>query len=229
MPDKQDLPVRVSPLLMVNGDFIVDYKSVRLSERKALTAIQVLTFNGKHADAAAAITTALGIECSILPGIVNSDGKTQVCWNGPNSWMVVCSDAEAGRTPGELFKTLQDAVGDLGAVVDETASDRGIPGVVAGAAKAVARIRFGLEWAALDQMSRIEEFDVPLLLLHGTEDEVAPIETADAFASALPGLVLYERFEGAERVELWNQDPERYNDAVVSFLEELLVGSAQPS
>ncbi len=120
MPDKQDLPVRVSPLLTVEGDFIVDYKNLRLSERKALTAIQVLTFNDKHMDAAAAITTALGIECSTLPGIVNSDGKTQVCWNGPNSWMIVCSDAEAGRAPGELFKTLQDTVGDLGAVVDQS-------------------------------------------------------------------------------------------------------------
>jgi sarcosine oxidase subunit gamma len=118
VPDKQDLPVRVSPLLPSNGDFIVDYKNVRLSERKALTAIQVLSFNGKHPDTAAAIATALGIKCSTRPGIVNSDGKTQVCWNGPNSWMIVCSDAEAGRAPGELFKVLQDAVGDLGATGD---------------------------------------------------------------------------------------------------------------
>ena len=120
MPDNQDLPVRVSPLLPGKGDFIVDYKNVRLSERRALTAIQVLTFNGKHADAAAAIATALGIKCSTQPGIVNSDGKTQICWNGPNSWMVVCSDAEAGRAPGVLFKVLQDAVGELGAVVDQS-------------------------------------------------------------------------------------------------------------
>lgn len=120
MPDKQDLPVRVSPLLPSNGDFIVDYKNVRLSERKTLTAIQVLSFNGKHPDTAAAITTVLGIKCSTRPGIVDSDGKTQVCWNGPNSWMIVCSDVEAGRAPGELFTALQDAIGDLGAVVDQS-------------------------------------------------------------------------------------------------------------
>ncbi len=78
MPDKQDLPVRVSPLLPSNGDFIVDYKNVRLSERKTLTAIQVLSFNGKHPDTATAIATTLGIKCSTRSGIVNSDGKTQV-------------------------------------------------------------------------------------------------------------------------------------------------------
>jgi len=114
------MPQRVSPLLPADGDFIVDYKNVRLVERKALTAIQVLAFNGKHPDVAAAIGSAVGIKCSMQPGIVNSDGKTQVCWNGPNSWMIVCSDAETGRAPGELLKTLQNAVGDLGAVVDQS-------------------------------------------------------------------------------------------------------------
>jgi hypothetical protein len=130
----------------------------------------------------------------------------------------------AGKVLGAV---LDSPVLDLGAVVDQNAEDRGIPGLVVGAAKAVARIRFGLEWSALDQMSRIDEFDLPLLLLQGTADTVAPVETADAFAAALPNLVIYERFDGAARVELWNRDPERYNDAVLSFLNGLLVAEAR--
>ena len=59
MPDRQDLPQRVSPLLPSDGEFIIDYKNVRLAERKALTAIQVLAFNGKHPDVAAAIGSAV--------------------------------------------------------------------------------------------------------------------------------------------------------------------------
>ena len=120
MPDQQDLPQRVSPLLPADGDFIIDYKNVRLAERKALTLVQVLAFNGKHPDVAAAIGSAVGIKCSTEPGIVNSDGKTQVCWNGPNSWMIICSDAETGRAPGELFEALQNVVGDRGAAVDQS-------------------------------------------------------------------------------------------------------------
>jgi pimeloyl-ACP methyl ester carboxylesterase len=116
---------------------------------------------------------------------------------------------------------LDSIVPNLGSVVDDIARERGIPAVVSSAAKAVARIRFGLEWSELDQMARAVEFDVPLLLLHGTEDDVAPIATVDAFAEALPGSVTYERFEGAERTELWNSDPERYNAAVLSFLIEV--------
>lgn len=117
---KQNLPLRLSPLLPTHDDFIIDYKSVRLAERKALSVIQVLTFNGKHQHAATTISKAIGIECSTEPGIVNSDGVTQVCWNGPNSWMVIASDDESARGPGELMQTLQAAVGDLGAVVDQS-------------------------------------------------------------------------------------------------------------
>ena len=117
---KQDLPPRLSPLSPVRSDFIVDYKNLRLSEREALTSIQVLSFSGQHQNVAKAITEALGIECSTEPGVSNSDGKTQLSWNGPNSWMVVASDDEAGRAPGELLETLHNAVGKLGAVVDQS-------------------------------------------------------------------------------------------------------------
>ncbi len=120
MPETHKLPVRVSPLLPVDGDYIVDYKNLRLCERKALTAIQVLSFRGKHDKVAAAIGKSLGIECSTRPGASNSRGDTQVSWNGPNSWMIVASDDETGRVPGELLATLQKGVGKLGAIVDQS-------------------------------------------------------------------------------------------------------------
>ncbi len=120
MPDANTLPARKSPLSNYTREHIVDYPRVRLSERKALTAIQVLTFNGKHAATAEAIGKALGIECSTAPGTSNSDGKTQVSWNGPNGWMIVANDAEAGFAPGELHEKIASAVGDLGAVVDQS-------------------------------------------------------------------------------------------------------------
>lgn len=117
---------------------------------------------------------------------------------------------------------LDSPVLDLGAVVDAIAQERGIPGVVDGAAKAVARVRFGMEWADLDQTARVGEFDTPLLLLQGTEDDVAPVATADEFAAALPEVVTYVRFEGARRMELWNVDPEKYDEAVLRFLSGLV-------
>jgi sarcosine oxidase subunit gamma len=117
--NKEEL-VRVSPLLPGASEYIIDYANLHLGERKALSAIQVLSFKGKHDKLAKSITTALTIDCPVEPGTCNSDGKTQILWNGPNSWMIVASDAESGRAGGELLQTLQAAVGNLGAVVDQS-------------------------------------------------------------------------------------------------------------
>lgn len=120
MPDQAPIPHRVSPLVPRRGDHIVDYKNLRLVERKALTAIQVLSFKGRHAAVAAAIGKALAIDCPGQPGVSNSNDHTQVSWNGPNSWMIVGCDDAAGRAAGELLQSLQTAVGELGALVDQS-------------------------------------------------------------------------------------------------------------
>ena len=78
MPDNKDLPERVSPLANYTREHIVDYPEVRLSERKALTAIQVLSFRKRHANAAAAIGKALKVECPTTTGVSTTDGKIQV-------------------------------------------------------------------------------------------------------------------------------------------------------
>lgn len=122
MPETQAnaLPARVSPLLAIDGNAIIDYKNLRLQERKSLTVIQILTFANQYQAVATAISKELGIECAVSPGICNANEHTQVAWNGPNSWMIIASDEEARRKPGDLIKSLQKAVGDAGAVVDQS-------------------------------------------------------------------------------------------------------------
>lgn len=120
-----------------------------------------------------------------------------------------------------LGAVLDSVVVDLGAAVDRIAAERGIPGIVNGAAKAIARVRFGLEWAELDQLRRADQFDTPLLVLHGSDDERSPIDSVEEFVGALRGPVTYQRYDGAARVELWNQDPERYSGAVSDFLVQI--------
>ncbi|MEN8113736.1 MAG: hypothetical protein ABFS21_05060 [Actinomycetota bacterium] len=85
----------------------------------------------------------------------------------------------------------------------------------------VARIRFGLEWSELDQIARADQFDVPILALHGVRDETAPIEFAEGFAAARPDLVRFERFEQGSHGALWNGDRARYERSVISFMESL--------
>ena len=122
MPKTQTkiLPPRVSPLIPTESEAIIDYKNLHLQERKALTAIQVLAFIDQYEATAVAIGKSLKIECPVTPGLCNVNEYTQVAWNGPNSWMIIASNETAKHNPGELMKSLQKAVGDLGAVVDQS-------------------------------------------------------------------------------------------------------------
>ena len=125
---------------------------------------------------------------------------------------------ESDHAPDVMGAVLDSVVVDLGAVVDRIAAERGIPGIVNSAAKSVARVQFGLEWAELNQQARAGQFDTPLLVLHGSSDELSPVDSVEEFVAALGGPATYERFDGAGRVELWNHDPERYSAAILEFL-----------
>lgn len=85
----------------------------------------------------------------------------------------------------------------------------------------LARVRFGMEWSELDQVARADQFDVPILALHGARDETIPIEITEAFAAARPDLVQFLRFEQARHGDLWNVDTARYEGAVMSFVDGL--------
>jgi heterotetrameric sarcosine oxidase gamma subunit len=106
--------VRVSPLLSINSDAIVDCKGLRLEQRPFLTAIQVLAFAKQYEGTAKAVTEALGIECPTKPGVCHSKEGIQVTWNGPNNWIVICERDDL------LLAKLQNAVGNLAAVVDQS-------------------------------------------------------------------------------------------------------------
>ncbi|MEA3511790.1 MAG: hypothetical protein U9R51_10180 [Actinomycetota bacterium] len=83
----------------------------------------------------------------------------------------------------------------------------------------LARIRFGMEWSELDQVARADQFDVPILALHGARDKTIPIEITEAFAAARPDLVQFLRFEQGGHGDLWNVDTARYEAAVMSFID----------
>ncbi|MFT5224697.1 MAG: heterotetrameric sarcosine oxidase gamma subunit [Polaribacter sp.] len=106
--------VRVSPLLAIDSDAIVDCEGLRLEQRPFLTAIQVLAFANQYEDTAKALTKALGVKCPTKPGVCNSKKGLQVSWNGPNNWIVICEQNDA------LLAKLKKAVGDLAAVVDQS-------------------------------------------------------------------------------------------------------------
>lgn len=132
--------------------------------------------------------------------------------------MVLHESDLVGRVVGVV---LDSPVLDLEAAVDMDYDERGTWGIFVGAAKTLATLRFDVDWHALDQVERADEFDVDMLLMHGSGDTTAPVATSDDFAAARPDIVRYERFDGADHGFLWNEDPVRYEAAVLEFLDRV--------
>ncbi|MBN4064811.1 alpha/beta fold hydrolase [Dehalococcoides mccartyi] len=108
---------------------------------------------------------------------------------------------------------------NFGRTVDKGAEERGVPAPITFAAKRFATMRFGVDWDALDFLSRADEINVPVLLIHGEADETVPVETSIEFAEALPGLVELHTFPEVGHVTAWNWHPTEYNTLVREFIE----------
>ena len=120
---------------------------------------------------------------------------------------------------GEVVGLVLDSpVLDLDSVVDAEAADRGIPRFLTVGAKGLASLRFDLDWSELDQVERADQFDVPILLMHGELDATVPVASSRAFAAARSDIVRYEEFAGVDHVSLWNMSPVRYETALLDFL-----------
>ena len=128
---------------------------------------------------------------------------------------------EADRVVGVV---LDSPYLDPGAMVDAFTASGNVPGFVSGWGKAVATLRWGVDWALLDQVAAAADLATPILLIQGTGDRRAPVGVADAFAAARPGLVEYVRVAGAGHLEAERVDPEKYRNAVRRFLGRVAAG-----
>ncbi len=111
---------------------------------------------------------------------------------------------------------------DLGAAIAHGVRQRGLPAFLTGMGKWLAQVRFGVDWKALNYLSRAHELAAPILLFHGEADTVVPVETSDRLARARPDVVSYHRVPDATHVRSWNMNPDRYEATVREFLENLM-------
>ena len=124
----------------------------------------------------------------------------------------------AGQVAGAV---LDSPMLDFGATIDLGAGRRNVPGLVTGVAKWITVVRFGVDWGALDYLSRADDLSAPILLFHGDADTKVPLGTSEALAERRPDIVTYVRFDGAAHVGAWNVDPERYENAVAAFVQRV--------
>jgi pimeloyl-ACP methyl ester carboxylesterase len=61
------------------------------------------------------------------------------------------------------------------------------------------------------------DFAGPLFLSHGARDRIVPVAESDRLAALRPGNIEYFRTE-ADHIQSWQENPERYDDALRAFL-----------
>nr|WP_240188276.1 alpha/beta hydrolase [Nakamurella flavida] len=71
---------------------------------------------------------------------------------------------------------------------------------------------------SFDWTARAADLTTPTLILHGTRDDSVPIRLSQALRDARPDLVKLETFD-ADHTLCWNTDPDRWQEAVTTWLK----------
>lgn len=106
------------------------------------------------------------------------------------------------------------------------ATEMGLPAFAAKPVEWMIGARIEVDWDSLDAARHRDAFRLPILLFHGTADEVVPLAVSEEFAAALPGFVDLVRVPDAGHVGAWNAAPRRYEGRLLAFLRSAAVGAA---
>jgi uncharacterized protein len=133
--------------------------------------------------------------------------------------------AESPRADRVAALVLDAPVLDWRETLEFNATLMGLPSLAALPLRWAIDVRTDVDWAALDYESHLEDFDLPILLFHGAEDELVPKEPSEQLAEALPGRVTYYEVPAADHVQAWNVEPTLYEQRVRRFLSQALRAS----
>jgi len=110
---------------------------------------------------------------------------------------------------------------DWKSILSFNAERMGLPAFAATPVEWAIDARMDPDWGSLDALQHSNDFHLPILLFHGTEDKLVPISTSDAFAAGLPHWVTYYRVPKAGHTESWNVDPRLYERRLTAFLRRI--------
>jgi uncharacterized protein len=110
---------------------------------------------------------------------------------------------------------------DWKAILAFNAKEMGLPSFAAIPVEWMVGERIHADWDRADALRHTADFHLPILLFHGTADDLVPISTSDAFAAKLRRWVTYYRVPGAAHVHSWNVDPALYDRRMRAFLASI--------
>lgn len=126
---------------------------------------------------------------------------------------------QRSRLAGAVAGLVLDApVLDWRSLIEYNAEQIGLPGFLGLPVEWMIDARANPDWDSLDALQHPQDFHLPILLFHSTEDELVPISTSDDFAAELPRWVTYYRVPIVGHTESWNLNPRLYDRRLRRFL-----------
>ncbi len=110
---------------------------------------------------------------------------------------------------------------DWRSVIEFNAERMGLPGFLGLPVEWTIDARVNPDWDSLDALQHPDDFHLPVLLFHSTEDDVVPIADSDEFAAELPKWVTYYRVPTVGHTESWNLNPALYERRLRRFLLQI--------
>ena len=107
------------------------------------------------------------------------------------------------------------------AILEFNATEMGFPSFAALPVEWAIQARIDVDWDSLDTLQHPDDFHLPILLFHGDDDEVVPIETSEDFAEELPRWVTYYVAPKAGHTQSWNVHPTLYDHRLRRFLLQI--------
>lgn len=107
------------------------------------------------------------------------------------------------------------------AILSYNATEMGLPSFASKPVQWAIGARIDADWSDLNALRHTEDLELPILLFHGLDDTVIPIETSDELAAEIPRWVTYYRLLHAEHTQSWNVNPPLYERRVQAFLASL--------
>jgi alpha-beta hydrolase superfamily lysophospholipase len=126
--------------------------------------------------------------------------------------------ALAGRVNGIV---LDAPALDWKSIFEFNAEQMGLPGFLALPLGWTIDARIDPDWDSLDALQHADDFQLPVLLFHGIDDTVVPIDDSDEFAEELGKQVTYYRVPEADHTQEWNVDPRLYEQRLRRFLLQI--------
>jgi alpha-beta hydrolase superfamily lysophospholipase len=125
---------------------------------------------------------------------------------------------------------LESPVVDWIATLDFQAELRRLPSAIRYGVITLFKYRWGgiftglaepLDLERLDFVTRAQELDRPILILHSDDDGFVPSTASRALAVARPDIVSYEEFSVARHTKLWNYDRAKWEGAISRWIAQL--------